>query len=193
MYVNLVPGGPHTTRKCNRLIEVQYNDVNAQTYLVQCSCAIQNCLCRTRLHSPNAVAFSSNSSDDNCMYRYHHHHTLTTTPSQLHPPILAQVNSSLVFFLFSFQVHEKSILLASLPASLLSHHHLHSVAWFQLVAVFSMYPLLVRDGLALPTWALSGLFVISILFLSPYQRVQRPAGIVVGYFSISYAQYLDIP
>ena len=30
MYVNLVPGGPHTPGKHNQLIEVQYNDVDVQ-------------------------------------------------------------------------------------------------------------------------------------------------------------------
>ena len=78
-----------------------------------------------------------------------------------------QVNSSLVFFLFSFQVHEKSILLAVLPASLLTHHHPHTLTWFQLLSLFSMYPLLTRDGLALPCWALGGLYLTLSLHLSP--------------------------
>ncbi|KAL5473152.1 hypothetical protein EMCRGX_G027600 [Ephydatia muelleri] len=86
--------------------------------------------------------------------------------------ILALGNSSLAFFLFSFQVHEKSILLAALPLSLLAHWHPFASSWFGVLASFSMYPLLTRDGLALPCWALSLLsFLFSLAFLQHWQRV----------------------
>ncbi|RXW25365.1 hypothetical protein EST38_g522 [Candolleomyces aberdarensis] len=77
------------------------------------------------------------------------------------PPFLpllsyALLTSSMSFFLFSFQVHEKTILLPLLPLTLLMSGAqpgtaLHS--WGALgnnVAVFSMWPLLKRDGLAVP-------------------------------------------
>ena len=95
---------------------------------------------------------------------------------------LLQVNSSLAFFLFSFQVHEKSILLAVLPASLLLVRHPHSIVWFSLVASFSMYPLLVKDGLALATWALCGLFFMcaqSLVRVPSHLREHRVIGIMV--------------
>ena len=95
---------------------------------------------------------------------------------------ILQVNSSLAFFLFSFQVHEKSILLAVLPASLLLVRHPHSVVWFSLVASFSMYPLLVKDGLALATWALCGLFFMcaqSLVRVPAHLREHRVIGIMV--------------
>ncbi|KIJ54800.1 glycosyltransferase family 57 protein [Sphaerobolus stellatus SS14] len=69
----------------------------------------------------------------------------------------ALLTSSLSFFLFSFQVHEKSILLSLLPATLLLSGA-ESVGagedreWgilFNNVAVFSMWPLLKKDGLGL--------------------------------------------
>uniref|UniRef100_A0A8C2KTZ0 Alpha-1,3-glucosyltransferase n=1 Tax=Cyprinus carpio TaxID=7962 RepID=A0A8C2KTZ0_CYPCA len=65
---------------------------------------------------------------------------------------LALVNSSLAFFLFSFQVHEKSILLAAL------------LMFFLFVFFHSMLPLLVKDGLLLPYVVTS----LAFLFLSLY-------------------------
>lgn len=77
-----------------------------------------------------------------------------------------QVTSSLSFFLFSFQVHEKSILLACLPMSLLTAHHPYLATTFQLTAAFSMYPLFTQDHLCLAVWALCCLYsLLSVLFL----------------------------
>ncbi|KAJ7109746.1 glycosyltransferase family 57 protein [Mycena crocata] len=77
---------------------------------------------------------------------------------RLHTPILpllpyGLLTSSLSFFLFSFQVHEKTILLPLLPITLLlSGAPMDSTifGWGALannVAVFSMWPLLKKDGL----------------------------------------------
>lgn len=54
---------------------------------------------------------------------------------------------ALSFFLFSFQVHEKSILLVSLPVCLVIHEIPFMATWFLLVSTFSMLPLLLKDGL----------------------------------------------
>ncbi|XP_030851898.1 dolichyl pyrophosphate Man9GlcNAc2 alpha-1,3-glucosyltransferase [Strongylocentrotus purpuratus] len=70
----------------------------------------------------------------------------------------ALVNSSLVFFLFSYQVHEKSILIAALPVCLLIHEQPFVCTWFLLISVFSMLPLLIKDGLILATIPLMVLF-----------------------------------
>ncbi|XP_058956144.2 dolichyl pyrophosphate Man9GlcNAc2 alpha-1,3-glucosyltransferase [Pocillopora verrucosa] len=64
--------------------------------------------------------------------------------------VLALVNSSLAFFLFSYQVHEKSILLAALPVCLLLHYKPFECVWFLVISTFSMWPLLLKDGLSLP-------------------------------------------
>ncbi|KAK9404183.1 dolichyl pyrophosphate Man9GlcNAc2 alpha-C3-glucosyltransferase [Crotalus adamanteus] len=56
---------------------------------------------------------------------------------------------SLSFFLFSFQVHEKSILLVSVPVCLVIHDIPFISTWFLLVSTFSMLPLLLKDGLFL--------------------------------------------
>ena len=90
-----------------------------------------------------------------------------------HTHTLTQVNSSLVFFLFSFQVHEKSILLSTLPCSLLTHHHPHTVTWFQLLALFSMYPLLTQDGLVLACWALGVFYLTIALSVQPAKNASQ--------------------
>ncbi|XP_042320251.1 dolichyl pyrophosphate Man9GlcNAc2 alpha-1,3-glucosyltransferase [Sceloporus undulatus] len=59
------------------------------------------------------------------------------------------VSCALSFFLFSFQVHEKSILLVSIPVCLLINEIPFMSAWFLLVSTFSMLPLLLKDGLLL--------------------------------------------
>ncbi|GAU96683.1 hypothetical protein RvY_08094 [Ramazzottius varieornatus] len=71
----------------------------------------------------------------------------------------ALVNSALAFFLFSFQVHEKGILLPVLPATLLLTDDPIAATWFIIAATFSMFPLLLKDGLALPTYAMVTLFL----------------------------------
>ena len=63
--------------------------------------------------------------------------------------LYAMINSSLAFFLFSFQVHEKSILLPLLPVSLLVLEEPVATTMFVNVAMFSMFPLLKREGLTL--------------------------------------------
>lgn len=60
--------------------------------------------------------------------------------------LYALVNSSLAFFLFSFQVHEKSILIPAVVAILIFPAEPFMVFWFLQVSTFSMLPLLVKDG-----------------------------------------------
>ncbi|KAL0343341.1 UNVERIFIED_CONTAM: putative dolichyl pyrophosphate Man9GlcNAc2 alpha-1,3-glucosyltransferase [Sesamum angustifolium] len=70
------------------------------------------------------------------------------------------LNCSLSFYLFSFQVHEKSILLPLLPASFLALEEPFIFSWLMYNALLSMFPLLRRDGLVLPYAALYGLFIL---------------------------------
>ncbi|XP_076580357.1 dolichyl pyrophosphate Man9GlcNAc2 alpha-1,3-glucosyltransferase [Chaetodon auriga] len=77
---------------------------------------------------------------------------------------LALVNSSLAFFLFSYQVHEKSILLAALPVCLLMNDLPLVVIWFLQASTFSMVPLFLKDGLLVPYVVTS----LAFLFLSIY-------------------------
>uniref|UniRef100_A0A4W2F1Z3 Alpha-1,3-glucosyltransferase n=1 Tax=Bos indicus x Bos taurus TaxID=30522 RepID=A0A4W2F1Z3_BOBOX len=61
------------------------------------------------------------------------------------------VSCALSFFLFSFQVHEKSILLVSLPVCLVLSEIPFMSTWFLLVSTFSMLPLLLKDELLMPS------------------------------------------
>uniref|UniRef100_A0A2M4DKG8 Alpha-1,3-glucosyltransferase n=1 Tax=Anopheles darlingi TaxID=43151 RepID=A0A2M4DKG8_ANODA len=63
--------------------------------------------------------------------------------------------TALGFFLFSFHVHEKSILLVAIPALLLLRLEPFAVFWFLQVSSFSMFPLLHKDGLTGPYLGLS--------------------------------------
>ncbi|KAJ8956292.1 hypothetical protein NQ318_015028 [Aromia moschata] len=75
--------------------------------------------------------------------------------------VLALINSSLAFFLFSFQVHEKSILLVAIPVLLYFPYAPFVCFWFLCVSVFSMTPLLFKDQLAVAVIALSAFYVVS--------------------------------
>ncbi|XP_059670576.1 probable dolichyl pyrophosphate Man9GlcNAc2 alpha-1,3-glucosyltransferase isoform X2 [Cornus florida] len=78
------------------------------------------------------------------------------------------LNSSFSFYLFSFQVHEKSILLPLLPASLLALKEPFLFSWITHYALLSMFPLLCRDKLVLPYIALFALFFL--LYYAPGGR-----------------------
>uniref|UniRef100_A0A0N5AJE6 Alpha-1,3-glucosyltransferase n=1 Tax=Syphacia muris TaxID=451379 RepID=A0A0N5AJE6_9BILA len=54
--------------------------------------------------------------------------------------------SALSFFLFSYHVHEKSILFAAVPALLFWPRHRSLVSWFLVISSISLYPLCVQDG-----------------------------------------------
>lgn len=61
--------------------------------------------------------------------------------------ILGFICTSLSFFLFSFQVHEKTILVPLLPTLLIFDRYNSLVSWFSNFALFSLYPLLAKDHL----------------------------------------------
>ena len=79
--------------------------------------------------------------------------------------IISQINSSLAFFLFSYQVHEKSILLAAVPVLLYFHNDRFACFWFLLISTFSMLPLIIKDQLFLAYCALTVFFYISISWI----------------------------
>lgn len=72
------------------------------------------------------------------------------------------------FFLFSFQVHEKTVLVPLIPSTFLllssNTSAVSVIQWINNISVFSLYPLLKRDGLTLQyalctllvNWLLSG-------------------------------------
>jgi len=73
--------------------------------------------------------------------------------------IYGMVNTSLSFFLLSFQVHEKSILIPALPVTLLILDEPAVASLFVTSATFSMFPLLKQEDLAMPYFVLLGLWV----------------------------------
>eukprot|EP00850_Spirogloea_muscicola_P005864 SM000027S09645 [mRNA] locus=s27:535401:537851:+ [translate_table: standard] len=81
--------------------------------------------------------------------------------------VLALLNSAMGFYLFSFQVHEKSILLPLLPLAMLAFEEPILFRLVTPIAVFSMYPLLQRDRLALPYIALQTLFQLAMVGTCP--------------------------
>lgn len=56
------------------------------------------------------------------------------------------------------QVHEKSILLPLIPLSMMPEH-LVPIVWTTVVAVFSMGPLLIKDGLVLAAMAAVAIYL----------------------------------
>lgn len=80
------------------------------------------------------------------------------------------VITSLAFFLFSFQVHEKTVLLVTAPALLLLPV-VREKKWIVLLlqtATFSMTPLLRKDGLITAYFALSVVFVLALILLNEF-------------------------
>ncbi|KAL1502559.1 hypothetical protein ABEB36_007684 [Hypothenemus hampei] len=75
--------------------------------------------------------------------------------------VLALINTSLAFFLFSYQVHEKSILLVAVPVLLYFPYAPFACFWFLFVSVFSMTPLIVKDRLIIAFVALVTFYIVS--------------------------------
>ncbi|KAJ0868981.1 putative dolichyl-P-Glc:Man(9)GlcNAc(2)-PP-dolichol alpha-1,3-glucosyltransferase [Helianthus annuus] len=82
------------------------------------------------------------------------------------------LNSAFSFYFFSFQVHEKSVLLPLLPASILAIEEPFIFQWFTHFALLSMFPLLCRDKLLLPYIALYGIFIF--IYYTPNGKPDTP-------------------
>ena len=104
-----------------------------------------------------------------------------------------QVVSSLSFFLFSFHVHEKTILLASLPVSLLIVYDQFHALWFNIVGIFSMYPLLVREELYIPAWAVSTLFVLVLLSVYDFKEGSQRFILVSFRNDVNWPKHASLP
>lgn len=74
--------------------------------------------------------------------------------------LLSLINCSLSFFLFSFQVHEKSILLVAIPVLMYAPQNVFMCTWFVSITTFSMLPLLIKDNLLVPFISLSLIYFI---------------------------------
>ncbi|XP_075220797.1 ALG6 alpha-1,3-glucosyltransferase garnysstan [Lycorma delicatula] len=78
---------------------------------------------------------------------------------------ISLINSSLAFFLFSFQVHEKSILLVAVPVLLYFPQDQFFCFWFLIISTFSMLPLYIKDNLHVPYISLTLFFYFFITSL----------------------------
>jgi len=73
------------------------------------------------------------------------------------------------------QVHEKSILLPLLPVTMMAASEPEAALWGPLVAAFSMYPLLERDGAAGVYVATGALYLLLVSALVPSAHSARAA------------------
>lgn len=73
---------------------------------------------------------------------------------------LSLIICSLCFFLFSYHVHEKSILLVAIPVTLDFTHRPNCSFLFLCISTFSMLPLLIKDELFLPYISLFILYIV---------------------------------
>ncbi|KAE9417530.1 hypothetical protein Angca_006828, partial [Angiostrongylus cantonensis] len=107
---------------------------------------------------------------------------LVTTPSLfllfLRPTMknfkLSLMISSLAFFLFSFHVHEKSILLAAVPALLLLPDHHHAAVWFLHISNTSLFPLCLKDGTGLLLTLFIAYYISCSLTIHPSGKLLLP-------------------
>ena len=79
--------------------------------------------------------------------------------------LCGSTSCALAFFLASFQVHEKSILLALAPASLLAWDDTLFCDWFAIVAAWTMWPLLVVDRLQVAYVCAITIFLVGVMHL----------------------------
>ena len=91
----------------------------------------------------------------------------------------AMTSCALSFFLASFQVHEKSILLALAPCSLLLWEDPVFVEWFSVVCLWSLWPLLTVDRLQVAYWCMGSVFASMVWF----RRITTSSSTMVGGFS----------
>uniref|UniRef100_A0A250Y172 Alpha-1,3-glucosyltransferase n=1 Tax=Castor canadensis TaxID=51338 RepID=A0A250Y172_CASCN len=103
---------------------------------------------------------------------------------------LFEVICALSFFLFSFQVHEKSILLVSLPVCLVLNEIPFMSTWFLLVSTFSMLPLLLKDELLMPSVVTVMAFFIACASFFPVFEKTSEEELQLKSFSISVRKYL---
>uniref|UniRef100_A0A8P0SMV0 Alpha-1,3-glucosyltransferase n=1 Tax=Canis lupus familiaris TaxID=9615 RepID=A0A8P0SMV0_CANLF len=100
------------------------------------------------------------------------------------------VSCALSFFLFSFQVHEKSILLVSLPVCLVLSEIPFMSTWFLLVSTFSMLPLLLKDELLMPSVVTTmAFFIACAISFSIFEKTSEEE-LHLKSFSISLRKYL---
>lgn len=83
--------------------------------------------------------------------------------------ILACTGCALAAFLFSFQVHEKQILIPLVASTLVFESHPRLCMWMSMAASMSLFPLLSREGLVSAYIAVNLIHILLMLELWPSQ------------------------
>lgn len=101
---------------------------------------------------------------------------------------------SLSFFLFSYHVHEKTILVPLLPISLITIFNSPYIFQFvTVISTFSLYPLLVLDRLRMPYFIFQGLFLyISSLHIRNLENWTEKRNFMFWYLGIAFIHCLEI-
>eukprot|EP00934_Nitzschia_sp_Nitz4_P000668 Nitzschia sp. Nitz4//scaffold11_size288233//62572//64215//NITZ4_000746-RA/size288233-processed-gene-0.210-mRNA-1//-1//CDS//3329533990//668//frame0 len=94
---------------------------------------------------------------------------IATTRRHWNLLLWASMSSALSFFLASFQVHEKSILMALAPSSFLLFQDSTFVEWFSLVCVWTLWPLLQTDRLDIP-YATCNIIFLCLVYMRRAQK-----------------------
>ncbi|CAL7950277.1 unnamed protein product [Xylocopa violacea] len=81
--------------------------------------------------------------------------------------IMSLINCSLAFFLFSFQVHEKSILLVAIPVLLHFQSDSFPCFWFLIISHLSMLPLFIKDGLYMAYCSTLIFYYLFVMWVCP--------------------------
>jgi alpha-1,3-glucosyltransferase len=79
----------------------------------------------------------------------------------------------LAFFLASFQVHEKSILMALAPISLLIWEDVTFVTWFSLVSAWTLWPLIRVDRLEVAYFCTMLIFVTMVWLFGAFNQTSK--------------------
>eukprot|EP00172_Hildenbrandia_rubra_P001611 Plantae.Rhodophyta-Hildenbrandia_rubra.ctg21805.p1 GENE.Plantae.Rhodophyta-Hildenbrandia_rubra.ctg21805~~Plantae.Rhodophyta-Hildenbrandia_rubra.ctg21805.p1 ORF type:complete len:446 (-),score=41.85 Plantae.Rhodophyta-Hildenbrandia_rubra.ctg21805:751-2088(-) len=87
--------------------------------------------------------------------------------------VVSTAGSALAFYLFSYQVHEKQILIPLAPLVLVVQDWPGVVLWISGVAMLSLFPLLHREGLMLAFVACCGIHVIVFDWLYGWDVVKE--------------------
>lgn len=115
--------------------------------------------------------------------------------------LLAMTVSGFAFFLAAYQVHEKSIILPLAPLALLWSEEPLLVTWLQVVGAFSLFPLLQREGLAIPytvctfayicgSWAAASTPNVTITAPSPPQATDNTSTLEPNQHKVSTNRHL---
>jgi len=102
------------------------------------------------------------------------------------------VTTSMAFFLFSFQVHEKTILVPALPILLMASEHPLAAHWFVNISTFSLQPLLMKDGQLIPYIVLVTLHTLFSLELLQKKLSPTRTKLLMAHYLLMAIYYISL-